>query len=212
MIEGDRVYVRDSNQLIILDISDPTDPKQLGTGFVYSYEPAVVEDMFVYHAYDTTSWGFSLTGELRVIDTHNPISATVVYTTEIAGAPGEMDTLGGVLAIELVHSEYPWTQSLQLIDVTDPAAPELAGQIQNLSYNVTDIEIVGDLLYFCDVSGSVVILDISDLDNPVLIGLYEQETPTYSYPSRLDVAAIACMHFSTTRSRCSTSPIGPNHS
>lgn len=192
-IEDDRAYIRDSNQLIILDISDPAEPTQLGTGFVYSYEPAVIEDEMVYHAFNTTSWGSDeLTGELWVIDTHNPISTTVVYTTELGGAPGAMEAVTGVLAIELAHKEYPWPpndpNTLQLFDITDPAAPAAAGEIELPFNGLADLEISGDLLYFCNGWGIVGIIDISDLDNPVLIGQYEQDVPFTTYYAGLDLA------------------------
>lgn len=188
MIEGDRAYVRD-NGLMILDISDPANPVQIGAAFVYSYEPTAVEDMVVYHAFNTTPWGSNnFRGELQVIDTHNPISTTLVYTTQIAGAPGEIDSIGGILAIELIHNDfYPDPETLQLFDLSNPMEPALSGSIQSPFANITDIEITGDLLFFSGLEGGLGIVDISNLEHPMLIGLYPEQWSEFPYDWGLEV-------------------------
>jgi hypothetical protein len=176
-IVGNLVYVADAlSGMHILDISDPTTPTLLGsytdvgaiTGVQVANSIAYLSDLY---------------NGLLVLDVSNPAAPTLLGSY---AAPQESWNLQ--LVDNLVYMTHyvadppsdpdeptpPPNDELHIIDVSNPAAPAVAGVYQGLN-SVQNLFVENTLVYVVDYDG-MKIVDVQDPLNPFLTGSISLES------------------------------------
>ena len=175
-VAGDYVYVADGiSGLLVLDVSDPTNPHEVGS----CDTPGVANEVVVSgsYAYVADAWG-----GLRVMDISNPSAPRGVgaYTSNIniwgiAVSGGYAYVADNVS----INEGNTWHNEavLRVIDVSNPTAPDLVG-----SYEYTDrrgfaggVAVSGTHVYLAVGNPGVVVVDVSDPTRPNKVGTYESQ-------------------------------------
>ena len=133
-VQNDHAFVAGGGGLVILDISDPTSPFEISRlREVGDAAELTVQDGIVY----VTTYS---SPDLFVVDVSTPAEPIVLGRVPISpyhSASGEMHASNGML--------YVFHSGIQVIDVTDPSAPEVVTVIEVESF--TDFAVVDDRLY-----------------------------------------------------------------
>ena len=149
---GDNEYVT-SCGLIILDISNPTSPREIGHYSNINAGDIAVSDDYIYVA--------DLDNMLVVIDVSdpsNPIKIGQYNTSDSATCIAVSDNYVYV-------STGSWSRGLNIIDVSDPYNPIKIGEYTDVSPK--QIVASEDLVYVADYNiDGLVIIDVSDPSNP----------------------------------------------
>jgi hypothetical protein len=164
-VEGDRAYVLDdwtgsadpTAGVFIFDISDPESPALLGT--VPSNDPISVElagdRLFVGNASSLDS-----DPEVVIYDISNPAAPQTLGSFPVVDRPYHMDLYGDLLYV------VDYGRGLKIVDVADPAEPQLLGELDSLqSYRAIRY---GEFVLMADDENGVLIIDVSDPTNPRL--------------------------------------------
>ncbi len=112
-------------------------------------------------SFTTAVWD-TVAGELRL----PPFVLTTLGTFVTAGSAEDVCLEGDYLYVA------DGSSGVQVLDVTDPAAPTLAGAISTPG-GAAGLAAEGNRLYVADRGFGLQVLDISDPTNPVLIGNYD---------------------------------------
>lgn len=150
-VSGNRAYIADS-RLRVVDISNPTDPKLLGSSDELYATDIAISGSHVYVA--------DYNGFLRVIDisdSANPRSVATVPTR------GQAIQIAGDFAY-LANS-----QGVTAINISNPANP---GAPETLPFPAIDLKVSGQRLYLTSETGMTV-LDISNPTSPVALATHE---------------------------------------
>ncbi len=185
-VVGDTAYVAAGAAMLILDMTDKTDPAMVG--YCYMDNPSL--DVYAIGDYAYVADG---SGGLRVIDISdrtNPIEV------------GYYDTDGLAYGVYIVGN-YAYladgSNGLRIIDVSDPENPTEVGYYDTES-SAHDVFLVGDYAYVVDTywddststyKGHLRIIDISDPTNPDEIGYYDTESYTRGVYVSGDYAYVA---------------------
>jgi len=170
--DGTKAYVADDdNGLVVIDISDPTNPTKLGL-------------------YDTAgrAYGVTLSSDgikayvadydngLVVIDISDPTNPTKL---------GSYDTAGYAAGVTLSSDGKKayvadWNNGLVVIDISDPTNPTKIGSYDTAGYawGVT-LSSDGSKAYVADGYNGLVVIDISDPTNPTKLGSYDTAGRAY---------------------------------
>ncbi len=104
-----------------------------------------------------------------------------IYITDVTtpSAPsqlGKIDTSGAAFGVVIsngyafVADEYA---GLQILDIRNPHRPVRVGHFESTSRSMQNLALVGNLAFVaCTDLGGLLILDVSDVTNPVLVGTY----------------------------------------
>jgi hypothetical protein len=179
-VDGDRVYLTAWGfGLLIVDISDPTKPVEIGR---YPYEFAsevAAEGDIVYVGKSTNG------GELRVLDVSDP-SAPVLLGTFNANEPRRLQVRG-----THVYMADALLGGLRIIDVGNPQAPVQVGfydldceYLGNTAYDVV-LDASDDVAYVACPTGMHVV-DIGNPAQPVRVGWYAREPDFFSNRPRVE--------------------------
>ncbi len=162
-VHGDRAYAADaSGGFLVLDVSDPTIPS------------LHMSDTSITDARGVAAFG----DHVVVIDDNSGLyvmktaeTAAIAHVADLASGVGATDQrVSGNLLVQ-VHG----SGALQLVDVSDPAAPVLVSSLAHTtSFNAVDL--VGDFAFAADDSGFVV-FDVSDPVTPVQVGAVRLGSP-----------------------------------
>ncbi len=158
VVDGDYAYCAYVNGLVILDVSDPTNPDSVS----YMYLQGTGEGIdksgdFVYLA--DGSEGLII---IDVLDPVNPITIGSYNTPDWAYSVFVIDSLA------FIADDYG---GLQIIDISDPFNPEFVG---NYAERVFSVFVLDTLVYFANShSGDLQIINVSDPINPYLLGSYD---------------------------------------
>ena len=83
--------------------------------------------------------------------------------------------LGGNTNAIAVQGQYAYLSegpALTILDISDPAAPQIVGKTNSLTgLSVTDVAVSGELVYALSDS-RLITIDVSDPENPVLVSDY----------------------------------------
>ena len=166
-VEGDKAYLA-GQDLIVIDVSDPSDTKVVSTVPVDGAKGSWLIDIDV-----KGGWAFAITNSDldhgQVYDVSDPLAPTFVTNIEVP--PGFFTSGSQAIAVG-----NDWTVLvgyggglLAAYDVTDPAAPVLSTQIKFPEVlGLWDLDVQGDLLGVCTDEGAF-LLDLSELPElPVL--------------------------------------------
>ncbi|MDM8527530.1 PKD domain-containing protein [Anaerolineales bacterium HSG24] len=167
-VEGNYAYIGVGPRLVILDVSNPTHPVEVGKSDVL---PGIVNDItvhgeYAYIANDTD-------GGLQILNISDPTKPTFVGRYDTAGRARGV-AVNGNYAYIANHRNADRKNGLQIINISDPTKPTLVG-----SYDVDNIakkvRISGNYAYIVDWghTAGLKIVDISDPANPTLASRYD---------------------------------------
>lgn len=174
-VQGGYVYIGLGPLLVVVDISTPTNPRQVGSLWMPDFvRDIVVADEYVYVAADE--------GGLLIVDASDPAHPTETgfYEMSTWRAATRIAVSGNY--VYLVDEYDSTLASLQVLDVSDPAHPTALGSYSpgqdrggirdvlvagNYAYVVTELE---DQFSFFS---SLCIVDISQPANPTEIGYHD---------------------------------------
>ena len=159
VIDGNYAYVANNTEsggnggLVIFDISDPTNPIQVGS-LVMDYPWQIAKSgNYVYIA--------AQTGGMKVIDVSNPTIPTLVSTYS------DVTTVRDVV----VSANYLYlacgNDGVKIFDISTPNLPNLVGSYDS-GNNVNGVAVSGNYVYVADNTKNIKVLDISDNTNPTL--------------------------------------------
>lgn len=162
-----------SSEFQIIDVSDPNNPVQIGSGIEFGVN---VNKVYVSgkYAYVVTSANTS-GNEFQIIDISNPSSPVVV-----GGYENSNNDMNGLF----VSGKYAYigdstNRQLKVLNISNPTAPFLVGATGNLGGNISQINVVGKYAYVGQSSGVTspfpaanpngyhfMVFDISGIDSP----------------------------------------------
>lgn len=173
-VSGDRIFLTqyhagiDDNPLglMILDASDPSSPKPLGSHRVLNPRQVVVNGQYAYVSHEGQQH-FRPYGGLNIFDVSNPISPTLVgtYDTETFLPQSHL-----TLSSHYAFLSRDWN-GLDIVDVANPVSPT---RVANL-ITVGDVGVSGYLAQGF-VGNSVRAYDVSDARSPREIGALDIPT------------------------------------
>lgn len=162
------VALRFTGHVVAYDLSDPTNPVELGSLFISGgFGDAEVRGSLAFVTYSESG--------LHVIDLDDPSGPVEIGALpySLANSRVEVRAFGDHLMV--AHG-----LRLSIVDVASPASPVEVGSLV-LPSMPTDIEIVGDLAFitanFHAAMTSVMVVDVSEPTLPVLLG--SMATPRY---------------------------------
>ncbi|MCP4157953.1 MAG: hypothetical protein GY757_60145 [bacterium] len=162
-LEGNYLYGGSSNGLGIVDISDPYNPQEVGEvdlpGFV---KGIYVKDNMVFAATENNDSN-SL---FEIIDVTNPASPVKLISYQNMGYSYSEAICGKGNTVFVVN-----TYGLHIVDVSNPTQCETVAVYNGTHY--LDVKVVGDYAFLRKFeTGGIVVLDISTISSPVLMGSY----------------------------------------
>jgi len=218
-VSGSYAYVGQGESLVVLDISDPASPVQLGrmrTGGIledvkvsgtYAYiadreNGLVVVDIsdpatpFLAGHYDTAgnAKGVTVNGDYAcVADYYNGLVVVDISDPTAPSLAGHYDTTDRAVEVT-VSGEYAYVvdgyNGLVVVDISDPTAPSLSGHYHTAGYAL-GVTVSGDYAYVADESNGLVVVDISDPAAPSLSGHYHTAGYAYGVTVSGDYAYVA---------------------
>jgi hypothetical protein len=154
-VEGNLALIADLYDLLVLDVSDPSDPILVGD--LYTGRQAI----FILISGNLAYVGEDYYG-LRIVDLSVPSApATLGYYNAYGSDPG-------YLALNGNHIYLCLDDELLIIDVSDPADPQLASTfaVDNFLYGVA---IENGIAYLANGEYGLVVVNVSDPGSPTLI-------------------------------------------
>ncbi len=195
VVNGDKAYlVVGTKGLLILDVSDPTDPFEIGSHTTNGYAQAVAVDgktAFVairsegvaiidvsdpsrplqIGTFDTPGSAHAITvyQDLALIsDQQGGLQVARIQSDRSLVGLASVETLGYPTAVA-VSGSYAWVAvgdaGLQVFDLSDPEAPESIGHL-DLPGDASDVALYGDLAYVAAGYRGVRIVNASDPSSP----------------------------------------------
>ncbi|MFH1844858.1 MAG: hypothetical protein ABIF77_16835 [bacterium] len=151
--------------LVVVDFSDPRNPVQLGRYDLKNVRDILVRDALAFCAAD----------QLVVLDLSDPAAPVVVFQEEVR-QPQQLALAGSYLLRVRASPDSPGT-TFELLDFTDPAAPELVCTVRfGELVTARNLAVTGNRAYVAG-SGAVVTrraaasawLNALDISNPVAV-------------------------------------------
>lgn len=166
-IEGNFAYAGDGRNLVILDISDPTLPTQIGRLLL----PDVPLDIEASGNLVLIAAG---AGTLLVVDVSNPAYPSILGSAGSPSSPARsVHVVGNVAYVAAGRG------GLQIVDFSDPTQPTIRGAYNNLLV-AKDVFVSGGMAYVTgDQFAGLRILDVCEPTNPTLRGTWGGATGGY---------------------------------
>jgi hypothetical protein len=161
-----RVYVQDNyayvaaleGGLLIIDISDPENPLIVGN-FVHS-------EYDIRSAFIGGSYAYLGGLNIHIIDISDPTDPTLLGEYLAPGYGSGVQVVGD---LAYVASSSHWDGFFHIFDITYPFHPLIVESIYWLDA-ARDVHITGEFAYVADDDQGLIIIDISDSENPAIIG------------------------------------------
>ncbi|UCG31125.1 MAG: T9SS type A sorting domain-containing protein [candidate division WOR-3 bacterium] len=160
---GTYAYIANGDSgLYIMNISDPTNPYEIG------HHPAFfVVDIDIAWPYVYLLQSDGDIGGLRVINVSDPTNPQEVAWCHIPGGAVHMQIVDTLIYVA------SYFMDLTVISVANPLNPSIIGSCYILSTGLGyDVDVKGDYAYLADDAGGLRVIDISNASNPVEIGYY----------------------------------------
>jgi hypothetical protein len=164
-VDGPVAYLDDDRKLIIMDISDPSQPQKVGQ---------LVDDQEVFELGASGSMvclAIAWNG-LKLVDASDPTNPVVIGAWDNGESYGRDCVIQGSAAYLADHF------GLQIIDIRDPAHPVKLG-FYDSPVSAIGVTVSGTLAYVADGPGGVHVVDISNPYSPALAGYYD--TPGFAH-------------------------------
>lgn len=160
------LYIADSYQrLQILNIANPADPYYISALPEYGHNLKVIGNLLYLNAFNN---GFEI---WDIADPQNPVLLSL-YNPLLHGSYVTMTLDGNYAYITELLGGTRGT-GLNIIDIHDAANPVFKGVVDNIPDWPAESEVVGNLVYIADNSGGLVIVDVSNVTQPKIIGQYQ---------------------------------------
>ncbi len=162
-VVGNTAYIGVGPRLVILDVSGPSDPIELGRTDVL---PGVVDDIMIEgsHAYLST-WHRP---GLLVVDVSDSSSPTLVAEYETIARVDGIDIVSGMIYIAEQNL-------LEIAQIVGPTTLLYRSDIATVG-STYDVTVVGNVAYVADGNdGGLRLFDVSDPDAPTLLGAYDSD-------------------------------------
>lgn len=160
-VSGDYSYILDvnSNELQIIDISNPTLPEMVGSLGVGDIPTSIYVSGRYAYVIDLGS------DDLKVIDISDPSSPELTGSLTIGSTPFDISVSG-----RYAYVVDEGSNDLKIIDVSDPSTPSLIGSL-TIGPSPSKISVSGRYAYVIDDSSNdIKVIDISNASGPTLVG------------------------------------------
>lgn len=164
--QGNTAYVGVGLRLVVLDVSNPVTPTEVGstTPFPYFVEDVVVSDTLAYVAAGGAG--------LRVVNISDPTHPVEIGKWDSPGYAEGVAVAGST--VYLADGPY----GLWVVDVSDPAQPQKVGSAYDMNY-AFEVAVSGHYAYIAAAGAGLLIADVSDPAHPVEVA--SLDTPGYAY-------------------------------
>ena len=165
-VSGSRAYMGMGPRLVVLDISDPSNPTLIGMSDVL---PSIVQGVAISGNYAYVAARYS---GLYVMDISNPACLVRVGRCDTSDYAGRV----------VVQGNYAYVADgaagLRVIDISNPRSPTPVGGC-GTSGHANGVAVSGSHAYVSDGSAGLQVIDVSNPASPVRVGGYV--TPSYAY-------------------------------
>jgi len=165
-VAANYVYLCEGMRLVVIDISDPAHPRDVGVTVpfeAYANGVAVSGEM----AYVAASHR-----GLIVVNVSDPTHPDMLSSFHTRGYAEKIAVVGQYVLIA-----YGWN-GLSIVDASNPTALKEVAHVAPFGYTF-DVEVVGETAYLACAGSGLQIIDISNIENPVAIGSFN--TPGYAH-------------------------------
>ena len=169
--------------LVILNISNKSDPKKIGQ---YDTDGSAL-DVAVSGNFAYVADGKNGLVILNIQDPGNPI---------LAGHYGTQNNVGRIIIDENHAFLGKGIAGLEIVEITNASVPFYVGNY-NTTDNLRDIAVSEDFAYLIDIQEGLVVLDIANKSNPQKLGNYKTEESSYAVAVSGDYAYIATANTSS---------------
>lgn len=148
--------------LVLYDIADPSQPALVAMLTTDRFAGLQARAVAVagHHAYVGLSDPWDTNGGLAVVDCSDPAAPQAGPVLHLP-AVHAVDVADGVLCVGT-------NTGVRLFDISDPASPVAGGGVSGL--NVLDVAVAGTTVYVADQFQGVKVIDVSDLNDPRILG------------------------------------------
>jgi hypothetical protein len=146
-VEGTHACLTMGPRLLILDVSNPSAPRQEGQtdAFPHQLSNVFFKDGYCY----VTDWDV-----LRIIDVIDPSEPRVVGTYDSPGSPIDVQVVGKYAYVAALG------EGLRIVDVTDPKQPKEVGFYKGGAGSAGAVKVVGQHAYVAYRSAGLKIVDV----------------------------------------------------
>jgi hypothetical protein len=162
-VQGGYAYIIYGSELVITNISDPSDPQQVGSILMSNrIENMSVSDQYIYLTVYNQG--------LKIVNVSNPTAPVEVGSYAMPLREYDIVVVGKYAYMVAGH----WAGQLIIVDVSNPSSPVKAASLPIRAYY---IEAQGHYLYYTHWTRGLVVMDISNPVTPVEIGSLELPGP-----------------------------------
>jgi hypothetical protein len=204
-LQGNLAFAMDKNTgFHVLDVSNPTDPLSLGSYQSTNGAAAIaVKSHYVYLAVDAPPTTINISGpglevvEVADVDQPRLVGRVTLPSPALVTLPqsGDLSVKVTALAVSgdlvLIGSFLDGRAALGVVDVSNPAAPQVAGRFDLLGVaRIARIDFQGRYAYLAETNSGLIVLDLLDPSNPVPVGGYAETLPTTSVSVRSNLCLL----------------------
>jgi hypothetical protein len=157
---GNYVYLsRGGNGLIIVDVSDPTNPTQVSTlsSFVSTSLREIRDNI-----------GYAINNRLRLYDLTNPLEPSPIGHVAPNSLINDIYVQDGYVYAAEISCYGNNNRGVEIFDTHDPAHPLSVGYCPTGS-DAYDVDVCGDYAYVAVIAHKLIVLDVSDRTHPVRV-------------------------------------------
>jgi parallel beta-helix repeat protein len=159
-LQGDYAYIGVGPRLVVVDISDPANPHQVGA-------TAMLDDFVLgVTVSGTLAYLAAGTAGLLIVDITSPANPFVVGVWNSPGFTEGVAVSGGI--VYLADGPY----GLRVVDVSNPAAPVEIANAFDMNYTY-DVAVSGRYAYVAAGGAGLLVVEISNPAYPVEVGAYD---------------------------------------
>ena len=165
-VQGKYAYVGVGPRLMVLDVSDPTAPREVGGSAPFS---GPVQDIAVS---GTVAYVAAGGAGLQVVDVSNPTHPTEIGSLQTRGYAEGVAVSGTTVCL----ADGPY--GLRVIDVSSPSNPTEIGSAFTRNY-AFKVAMAGHYAYLAAAGAGLLIVDLTNPAKPVQVATFA--TPGYAY-------------------------------
>ncbi len=179
-IYGNYAYIGIGPRLVILDVSNPSSPVEVGKTDILP--GMLVEDIMVVGDY---AYVANYDGGLRIVNVTNPTAPVEVGFYGIPAGSSGVTVVGDYAYV----TDYIYG-GMRIVNVANPAVPVLVGRYST-TRSTLGLVVAGDFAYIADSYDGLRIVNVSNPAAPVEVGFYETTGYTTDVAVAGDYAYIA---------------------
>ncbi|MEN8163099.1 MAG: PKD domain-containing protein [Acidobacteriota bacterium] len=156
-IEGSLAVIAGGSKIVVLDVSEPSDPVEVVTADFDGYARKTAIDGDVVYVADGS-------GGIEVLDLSDPENPLPLASVDF---PNAYDVV--------LHDDFLFvgcdSDGLRVLDVSDPAAPVVIGTLEGIRIRPNALSHSNGTLFIREYDVGVHLVDVSDPSSPIEIGL-----------------------------------------